>query len=79
MSTAAGDAPAPRTPTPSVKERTVALESELLRHTEATTSGGEIVPGLGKLGNPKPSPNRNRNPNPNPGPNPSPNPSPDPR
>ena len=41
MSTAAGDAPAPRTPTPSVKERTVALESELLRHTEATTSGGE--------------------------------------
>ena len=41
MSTAAGDVPAPRTPTPSVKERTVALESELLRHTEATTSGGE--------------------------------------
>jgi len=40
MSTTAGDgAPAPLTPTPSVRQRTIALESELLQHTCATVTG----------------------------------------
>ncbi|ACO66653.1 predicted protein [Micromonas commoda] len=40
MSTTAGDAaPAPLTPTPSVRQRTIALESELLQHTRATVTG----------------------------------------
>lgn len=40
MSTTAGDAaPAPLTPTPSVRQRTIALESELLQHTRAAVTG----------------------------------------
>jgi hypothetical protein len=40
MSATAGDAaPAPLTPTPSVRQRTIALESELLQHTRAAVTG----------------------------------------